>query len=102
MYVVVSFFHMCLETAALNRTRNSSPKPAILLFVITITYLVSTQNKADVGGLDAYAMSQPTTSSIHASNVTGALPQWWLDNQESLGQKIATRMRELGITTILR
>ena len=38
-----------------------------------------------------------------ALNATGgALPSWWYGQQEALGQKCATRMRALGVTTILR
>jgi len=50
------------------------------------------QRQADTGGLDAYTNDTET----------GALPNWWIDAQGELGKKQAKRMRELGITTILR
>ena len=47
---------------------------------------------ADVGGKDRF------TGVAEA----GALPDWWFDRQAELGRRQAARMRELGITTILR
>ena len=49
------------------------------------------QHQSNVGGLDAFDTS-----------LTGSLPNWWIDSQAELGKQQATRMRELGITTILR
>lgn len=49
------------------------------------------QSMAGVGGKDA------TTPGYG-----GALPHWWFDQQAALGVQQANRMRELGITTILR
>jgi alpha-N-acetylglucosaminidase len=49
------------------------------------------QGMADVGGFDQFT-----------NRSDGALPSWWLDGQEALGKLIATRMRALGVKTILR
>jgi alpha-N-acetylglucosaminidase len=50
------------------------------------------QGQASTGGYDIFR------------NVSsgGALPPWWFEQQATLGKQQATRMRALGITTILR
>jgi hypothetical protein len=49
------------------------------------------QNQADVGGYDRF---------INRS--VGSLPNWWVEQQATLGKWQAGRMRSLGIQTILR
>ena len=50
------------------------------------------QGQADVGGYDSF----------YNKSTGGALPPWWYEQQAALGKQQANRMRELGITTILR
>lgn len=49
------------------------------------------QGQSGTGGMDAFRKAS-----------VGALPSWWIETQAELGKKQAARMRELGITTILR
>eukprot|EP00039_Didymoeca_costata_P009204 m.121502 g.121502 ORF g.121502 m.121502 type:complete len:868 (-) comp14399_c0_seq4:356-2959(-) len=50
------------------------------------------QGQGGVGGRDSFP----------PNGNGGALPMWFIQGQEKLGQQIATRMRSLGINTILR
>ena len=50
------------------------------------------QGQASTGGYDIF----------HGAETGGALPPWWFEQQAELGRQQAQRMRELGITTILR
>eukprot|EP01043_Picozoa_sp_COSAG02_P026573 COSAG02_NODE_1535_length_12053_cov_13.122794_2_plen_313_part_00 len=50
------------------------------------------QGQASTGGYDIYK----------GASDGGALPPWWFEQQAALGKQQANRMRELGITTILR
>eukprot|EP00041_Stephanoeca_diplocostata_P021284 m.492801 g.492801 ORF g.492801 m.492801 type:complete len:897 (+) comp21786_c0_seq2:46-2736(+) len=64
------------------------------------------QGMAGTGGLDAFSSQNirpdtPTSAGANG-NTSGALPAWWFESQAALGREQATRMRELGITTILR
>jgi alpha-N-acetylglucosaminidase len=53
------------------------------------------QGMTNTGGKDAFRAANTTET-------TGSLPLWWFDQQEALGKAIASRMRLLGVTTILR
>jgi hypothetical protein len=73
------------------------------------------QRQSDVGGADAFDLfnNRSTAMAIAGGGggdgggdggggARGALPTWFIQQQRTLGKWQATRMRELGITTILR